>query len=394
VAIGLLAAVTSCHTKNVGIGGPQFLAATITVPANMFGLQDATWTANIQGGIGPFTVAWDFGGGANPNAPSFAAQVGPTSSATVNMINATAAPVHYKAKVTVTDSLGVVFTTPDPGVDYVVGIIQNQTPVVESATYAAGVLTVSVSDPDDAATLTVNVTAPAGFTIDAPSKVAASTGPLTATFNVGPTDILAGATGNFVVTVTDEHNATGTWPGGVDVTIAPLALAADTLYAIPASASAATGAPVKIIVATGVPANPFHYANSIGITMPSDGAYVAHSFHFGTGDDQSTVTGIWTLVGATDFIPVSDGLVSHTDLGGGSTRWDFGVSPQGGNDVTTASGVIMNVQFTYSAAGTKTLGFQQFLGVKRTYYSDSGAEYFWVDITNNHAGVPNSITVN
>src|SRR5207249_905648 len=47
-------------------------------------------------------------------------------------------------------------------------------------------------------------------------------------------------------------------------------LADDTLYAIPAQANAAAGAPVQVTVTTGKLANPFHYLTAIGLTAPSD----------------------------------------------------------------------------------------------------------------------------
>jgi hypothetical protein len=411
VAISALALATSCHTKNVGTGGPQFLAATITVPTNMFGNQDATWTANIQGGIGPFTVAWDFGGGATPNTATFTGQAGPTSSATVTMVNNTGANASYHAKVTVTDSLGVVFTTPDPGVAYTVGPIQNQPPVINSATWdaTAKTITVSVSDPDDGENLSVTVTPPAGFTVDNATKTAAATGPLTAVFNVSADDLFAGGTGNFGVSVTDG-TATTTSPTGVDVTIAPIALAADTLYAIPLTSTAAVGDKVTVVVATGIPANPFQYMNGCGLTMPSDGKYVGStapnggtgdvpgSFNIGAvGGNQGDPDGIWAVMNPSGgFLLAPDNFITSTadQPAAGSERWDFNVTPLGGSNLTTASGALFNAQFEFSTAGTKTFGFQQFETVKRTYYSDDATEYFWGDITNNVGGVPNSVTVN
>ena len=55
---------------------------------------------------------------------------------------------------------------------------------------------------------------------------------------------------------------------------------------------------------------------------------------------QTTVSGIWTAVAPTGFLPVPDSFIQATDIGGGLNRWDFNVSPIGGNDTTTASGIL------------------------------------------------------
>ncbi|MBN2081192.1 hypothetical protein JW859_03180 [bacterium] len=54
----------------------------------------------------------------------------------------------------------------------------------------------------------------------------------------------------------------------------------------------------------------------------------------------------------------------------------------------------LNAEFTFSAAGTYHLGFEQFNTVKRTYFSDMNSnEYYWADISNDYPDVPNSIKV-
>lgn len=75
-----------------------------------------------------------------------------------------------------------------------------------------------------------------------------------------------------------------------------------------------------------------------------------------------------------------------TDIGGGRERWDFNCTPIGGSDQTAASGPLFNFTFTFGNAGVKHFGFQQFDGVKRTYYSDAASnEYYWGDISNSAA---------
>lgn len=84
----------------------------------------------------------------------------------------------------------------------------------------------------------------------------------------------------------------------------------------------------------------------------------------------------------------------YTPLGDGATwTYDFNVTPISGHDMTNAKGALFNVELTFPA-GVNVLGFQQMQGVSRTFYSDGAAnEYFWGDSSNDHPGVPNSVTV-
>jgi len=89
-----------------------------------------------------------------------------------------------------------------------------------------------------------------------------------------------------------------------------------------------------------------------------------------------------------------ESFIIETDLGGGVTGIDFNATPVGGSDRTTDEGALFNFGATF-AAGHNTLGFQDVSGVSRTYYTDSNAapDRFWGDITNSHAGIPNSVEV-
>lgn len=398
VAVLLLVLAASCDTLNIGGGDPsRGPVPTVTVPANMFGLQDANWSVSWIGGTAPYSVSWNFGGGANPNTATVPNATSPNAT-TVAMVNASLTTnATYTYTVVVTDSLGLTGTAT---ATFVVGPTQNQAPVIDSATFAGGALTVVVSDPDLAETLTVAVTTPAGFTVDAASKAAAQTGPLTAVFNFGAVDMLAGATGNTDVTVTDGDATSAVT--SVAMTIAPLVLAADTLYAIPLSTSVAVGDTPTVVIATGVPANPFQYLNGIGLTMPTAAGYNRTSFDVGVPDATpdagaaNPVDGLWaTMNPGGGFLLAPDNFIQSTDIGGGSERWDFNITPIGGADLTTASGVLFNVKLEFTAAGTYALGFQQFEGVNRTYYTGADSVVrFWGDISNNYTDIPNTITVN
>jgi hypothetical protein len=400
VALGLLALAVSCDTENVGNGGPQFFNVQITSvtpadPAGLFGNEQVTFTAAVTGGSPPYTYSWNFGGASTPNVVTSPA--GTTTTVTVTLTPSAAAAT-YTVTVTATDGNGIQSTDTET---INVGATRNAAPVVNSATYAAGVLTVTVSDPDDGETLDVTVTPPAGFNVDATTKTAAATGPLTATFNVTATDVIAGATGNFGVSVTDG-DATTQFAGGVDVTIPALTLAADTLYGTPLAGSAAANADVTILVLTGDPANPFQYMNGVGLVLPTDASYTALSFDVGAADatpdnpSATPVDGAWaTMNPGGGFLFAPDNFISPVDMGGGTERYDFNITPLGGSDQATFEGILFNAKFKFATTGPKTIAFVETAGVKRTYYSDGAAtEYFWGNITNDGSLVPNSVTIN
>jgi hypothetical protein len=305
----------------------------------------------------------------------------------------------YNVTVTATDGNGTVVTASQ---SITVGPTRNAAPVVDSATYNAGtrVLTVTVSDPDDGETLTVTATPSAGLSVDQTTKTASATGPLTATFNVSADDFIAGATGTIAVSVSDG-TATTNAANPVAVSIPAIVVPADTLVAIPTSGSAATGADVQVVVITGVPANPFQYMVGAGLTIESDATYVGNSFDVGSPDSTpdvgsvNPVDGIWAAMNpGGGFLLAPDNFIQSTDIGGGRERWDFNITPLGGSNLTGQGGALFNARFTFSAAGTKTFGFQEVSGVKRTYYADDSTEYFWGNIANDGSVGPNSVTIN
>ena len=68
VVLGLLILGASCDTKNIGVDpNPNRLTVSVAALTGMNGGVDATWTAVIAGVFPPYAVAWNFGGGANPN---------------------------------------------------------------------------------------------------------------------------------------------------------------------------------------------------------------------------------------------------------------------------------------------------------------------------------------
>jgi len=171
----------------------------------------------------------------------------------------------------------------------------------------------------------------------------------------------------------------------------------DTLVAVPLAGSIEPSTPVTVVVITGIPAYPFLYMNSVGITIESDAEYLAGTLNIGKlGGDADEPDGFWHAMNPSGgFLLPPDDLIRSSDIGSGRERWSFNLTPVGGIDQTGAKGALFNFQFEFSAPGVKTLGFQDFTGIiKRTYYSDSlGSERYWGDISNVQAGIPNSIMV-
>lgn len=171
----------------------------------------------------------------------------------------------------------------------------------------------------------------------------------------------------------------------------------DTLYAWPLSTTAAVDEPVRIVVATGVPASPLAFMNGCAVSFSGGGAdYVPGSFNLGApGGEAWAVDGIWSAAAPQGFIEVDDVLLQWSvTTGGGLTRMDFNVTPLYGSEITDAEGELFSFEAVFAEPGTYTIGFVQFNQVNRTYYSDwSATDHFWGDISNNHAGVANTITV-
>jgi len=363
------------------VGGEPPEISSVAPTAGQTGTE-VTFSAVVSGDE-PLSYLWDFGGGAVPNDSQ---ESGPTVTLGLTGL--------YAAELTVTNAAGVdtfPFTLNVYAED-------NEPPVIDSAVYDPGTLTltVHVSDPDLEDTLTVSVTEPAGLLVDSTLKTAGAAGPFTAEFLWSAVDWFSGGGGETTVTVEDDIGATDST--AVELSVPALALAPDTLYAIPQQTAAAVDEPVRIIVATGVPASPFQYMNMVSVTVENGAAYEPGSFNPGdVGGGTNEVDGYWA---AMDPAPVSmltppEVFIQDEDIGGGRSRWEFTLPPVPGEDETEAQGVLFNFEFSFGAAGTYTLGFQKDTGtVKRTYYSDQGEnEYFWGDISNDHDGVPRSIVV-
>ncbi|MCB1216132.1 hypothetical protein KDL44_01985 [bacterium] len=394
VALGLLALVSSCDTLNIGSGQPQRLSIELSAPTGtgtnapgLFGQETATFSATIIGVNGPFNISWNFGGAATNTTSTLA--VAGTSTVSVTFVDLATA-TDFTATATVTDANG---TSSTDSVTFNVGPTQNQNPTIDSLTFAGGTISVTGSDPDgDSLTFTAALDS-GDVTVGGASATTATS----AQFGVSPNDILAG--GNFTVTVTADDGKGGTASDSVSGSFDAFPLADDTLYAIATSSSTSAGNNVRIVIATGDTANSFQYLNGCGVVCENGASYAATSFDVGTPDDTpdvgsaNPIDGVWGDMGATSFLLAPDNFITGTDLGDGTSRTDFNVTPLGGSDIT-ANGLLFNFEYTFASAGTYTLGFEAVNVVSRTYYQDSSAatDFFWGDIANSHAF--NTITVN
>ena len=94
------------HTTNGPFDPLAMLTAGVTPPVGATAGVQATFTAQITGGVAPYTVAWDFGGGGTPNTLVMTNQ--PTTSSATTQV----AAGDWSVQVIVTDSLGLTVTMP------------------------------------------------------------------------------------------------------------------------------------------------------------------------------------------------------------------------------------------------------------------------------------------
>ena len=348
---------------------------TITPPINLlYGNETCTFTATWISGMSPYTIAWNFGGGAT-NIPARAASSPATADATWLDSPHTNS---YTVTATVTDAQGF---SGAASAFVEVWPTQNIPPVIEEVGSEAGKLTVVVSDADDDSVV-LTVSGFTGMTVDYATKAAAATG--TAIFVFEADDVLAGTSSEVDIVAED-------WTGGTDkatatVSIPAFGLFPGKLYAIPLSASVSTGDPVTVVVATGVTELPFQFMTGAGMVVDGDASYVPNSFNTGLpGGARDDADGVWAgITSDGGFLLAPDGLIQpgpnpDGTLQPGTQRIDFNVTPLGGSDVASAEGALFNFQLVYSQPGEKHIGFQEFNGIPRTYYTSfaDGVERYW-----------------
>jgi hypothetical protein len=272
---------------------------------------------------------------------------------------------------------------------FTVGPGPNLAPVIRSAwfEYASDTLYVDARDVNTEDTLRVSVTEPLAFHVDETPKDYPIR-QVVAEFYWTADEPVDGRYGTTHVTLEDGL-------GLSDETDVFLGfLEPDALYAIPLHTSVQVGEPVRIVVATGQLPNPFFDLCLASVTVEAGASLVADTMNAGTiGGIHNERDGIWPAANLP-LLTVSS-LIGGIDIGSGRERWEFFAHPGPGPDLQDAAGDLFNFEFTFDAPGTYVLGFQDITGiVGRTYYSDwDEFEYFWGDISNSHAGFPNSIVV-
>lgn len=123
----------------------------------------------------------DMGGGATEDVPAGTPAASPFTQ-TFTMVNPSMTDATYTYTVTVTDSsrnFGMMTGT------YTVGPISNEAPSIDSLIFVDGVLTATVSDPDETGALSVDIVIPMSMVADAAREDAAQVTGATATFNLG-----------------------------------------------------------------------------------------------------------------------------------------------------------------------------------------------------------------
>jgi hypothetical protein len=395
----LVAALLSagCDTLNVGssVIDEGRAIVVVTAPASIQPGARGTFTAElIGGGTGPFTIEYQFTGGAtdighvdprpltgehtDAQAVTFiGSQFGPTSG------TVTAVVVHVPTGTTISDTESFIVPVLNPPLLRLSGI------------FAADTITVVPEGWDGFDDVTINGTAPQGFRLTPLSQVLAAGDP-TAEFVIAADDLLNGGSGT--VTFTAESSANLWEPLEVAFNIQPLEFAPDTVYAIPLQATAAVGEVVRVVVATGIPANPFRHLAGVRVCAPVESGFnfAPGSLNLGAvGGPMGNYDGFWEAINPTGTPIWRSEFIVSAPTGDGRLGLDLDVSAPGGSDVTSAAGELINFGVTFAAPGTWQLSFQEFETVPRTYYLDSNQapEYYWSDISNDHPGVPNSVVV-
>jgi hypothetical protein len=220
----------------------------------------------------------------------------------------------------------------------------------------------------------------------------------TVVLRVTPNSFWGPETGAIRVLAGDEHGALSETEVTITAVMAHTTM--DTLYAIPLNTRVRVGEPVRIVVVTSATANSFYYMTGVRVTIPTAAGvdYVYGRLNIGApGGPREEPDGIWAELGVTNFIS-PDGLefwIDTIDAGGGMTGIDFNLTPLGGQAVAGAEGALFSFEVTFAAAGNWQLGFQDVNILSRTYYNDENQfpDFYWSDISNDHPGVPNTITV-
>lgn len=348
----------------------------LMAPSSIVAGETATWEATWEGGTAPYTVYWDFGGGASN--PGTMATSNNSLNIAIEMRAGEDGSTRLTATVAVTDSLGV---TGDATADY-----QVTSPVSGLGAYVSSSTdhTLEIQVIGGTAPYTVRVSDPEGLITDT-TELTTEDGSVVFPFYT--VDVLLGGGGLCFIEVEDSLGFTYETDTFIGIDAVPLN--DDTLYAIPLKHEVKVGEPVTILIATGTTAHAFQFLLGVGLVAPSDGYHDSRypqTLNAGTiGNPDMYPDGIWGDIFPGDhddnhspFITgnawdwIYPGADSEDKLGT-ENRWDINISPLGGRDVPSVKGSICSLGFEFKEPGLKRIGFQEFNGVYRTYYNSKAA---------------------
>jgi hypothetical protein len=191
----------------------------------------------------------------------------------------------------------------------------------------------------------------------------------------------------------------------------------DTLYAIALTPEVRVGEPALVSIVSGETPNLFLGFNSITVTFSHLASYVDFTMEYGSAGgewqayfidneffEDPHLDGIWAAINpvylSSCWLDCSE--TYPWDLGDGRCAMDFGTYPSTGKPVM-CGGEIFNFQVVFDQPGTVSLGFLDewayyddfFVRMTKYYGKDTYPTVYreWADITNDHPGIPNTITV-
>jgi hypothetical protein len=236
-----------------------------------------------------------------------------------------------------------------------------------------------------------------------------------AEFTLKRLDAAAGAV-NVGVIVDGPLPVNGHAEQSIELELPQMALESDTLYALPLKTTVRVGEAVRIVVASGPTAHPFEAGGAtVVIPVPRDDLthvqVLYETLDYGApGGGEEVADGIWGQVAGNTSVykPGISEIQEYTfgDAESGAEAKAIQCFPYiyGRDPIAGAQGALFNFEVTFAKPGDYPLLFQ--LGEQRpsypgdaihplrTHYTlSSDNRHGWTDISNDHPGIPNSVTV-
>jgi hypothetical protein len=385
VAISATLLCAGCGGGGVAEDLPKaIMRVDIVKPTRIIGGVEQQWTVTTQlpdrafGGFSnwyyePYTISWDFGGGAAPNVVTTAGEEWDTNFASVMMLNDR--PVEsgsYTATVTITDSRGSVVTK---SVDYTIGPAYEQL-LPGTAAYDASthILAVSASADERAMPVSFRITNSLAVVSNVDQQETVQYPP-TAEFTLAANDIWNGWSGTLQLEVMDGMGHTASMPAQLTIPAAPVQ--GGTLYVAPVQERVEALDYATVVVATGRPVYAFRYTAEACVTFPDWVHYARYSLNPGLpGGSGTEPDGVWGPggVGALSVYVTPEQDMREQAVPGASGRnyVSCRVQPLGGNASYSCTGALLNFAVTFNHTGTASFGLlpPDTGAVDRTFYSD------------------------